>query len=75
MQTFECGVQAFDRSLFTNYPFFPLVKLLDIIVKPGTTVTPKGTTAILQIPLTTTCKVGACKDNPPKRVSIVIRGK
>ena len=31
--------------------------------------------AILQIPLTTTCKVGACKDNPPIRVSIVIRGK
>ncbi len=38
-------------SIDYKYPLFPLVKLLDIVVKPGTTVTPKGTTAIKTIPI------------------------
>ena len=38
-------------SIDYRYPLFPLFKLLDIVVKPGTTVTPKGTTAIKTNPI------------------------
>ena len=36
-------------SIDYKYPLFPLFKLLDIVVKPGTTVTPKGTTGVEEL--------------------------
>ena len=72
----QAMAQLIHLVVVIDCPEIGYPKLLDITIKPGTTVTSKGTTGIEELkdgshPIHgTTCRVVDCKDILPRRASI-----